>query len=599
MKKIGLLFVLLLLLTVGLAAVFLLPDLLPEVVSSLADQTEISTPEGGVVVAAAESLDETPLRDVDTLYAGDDPYDVVTMYLTVSYGNPSDGTNHTWEEVNRYSAYYYDDLGIDRYKVAALLQVGDESGPLPDELGYGLNVPNATVNIRGQTSSSNPQKNYKITLNNNSDGWRGQRTIALNKHMGEGLRFRNKLAYDLMSGIPQIMSLRTQFVHLYVRDTTGSNPDVFQDYGLYTQVEQLNRTALKAHGLDKNGYLYKVNDCEFYEYDALRLVDDPAYDEAAFNELLETKGRSDHTRLLEMIRAVNDYSLSSDDLLDRYFDRENLAYWMAFMILTGNADTQCRNFYIYSPLNGNKWYIYPWDNDGMLRSDEREIIGFSDAGNWERGISNYWGNIWFRRALLSESFRQELDSAVRDLMDNYLTEDVLRERAAGYAAVTKSYLYQMPDVEYAPLTAEEFDTVTQALPDEIRENYEAYQESLQAPMPFFVGLPVQDGGTLHLSWDDSFSFDNSDIRYQVTLARDYQYQDVLFETVARLPQCDAPLTLTPGQYFLHVNAVNDAGKTQNCFDYYTNTEGKVYGTYCFFVGEDGGIYAEEQVEGDV
>ncbi len=40
------------------------------------------------------------------------------------------------------------------------------------------------------------------------------------------------------------MGLRTQFVHLYVKDLTDGNCAEFQDYGLYTQVEQLNKTAL-------------------------------------------------------------------------------------------------------------------------------------------------------------------------------------------------------------------------------------------------------------------------------------------------------------------------------------------------------------------
>ena len=38
--------------------------------------------------------------------------------------------------------------------------------------------------------------------------------------MTEGMRFRNKLAYDLIRGIPQMVGLRTQFVHLYVKDNT-------------------------------------------------------------------------------------------------------------------------------------------------------------------------------------------------------------------------------------------------------------------------------------------------------------------------------------------------------------------------------------------
>ena len=81
-------------------------------------------------------------------------------------------------------------------------------------------MPNATVQIRGQTSSRNSQKNYKIELKKNKGTWRGQRTINLNKHQTDGMRFRNKLSYDLLKGIPQLMSLRTQFVHLYVRDLT-------------------------------------------------------------------------------------------------------------------------------------------------------------------------------------------------------------------------------------------------------------------------------------------------------------------------------------------------------------------------------------------
>ena len=31
----------------------------------------------------------------------------------------------------------------------------------------------------------------------------------------------------------------------------------FEDYGLYTQVEQINKNYLKDHGLDENANLYK------------------------------------------------------------------------------------------------------------------------------------------------------------------------------------------------------------------------------------------------------------------------------------------------------------------------------------------------------
>lgn len=229
--------------------------------------------------APRTELNGVHLRDNPELYTVYDDSGVVTMYLTVSRGNDSENTNHSWAQINHYSAYDYAAMGVPRYQVNALLQVGDENGPLPGELGYGVEAPNATVQIRGQSSSRNAQKNYKIKLKKNKGSWRGQRTIALNKHMGEGLRFRNKMAYDLIKGIDQMMGLRTQFVHLYVKDLTDSDTGAFVDYGLYTQVEQLNKTALKAHGLDSTGQLYKVNFFEFYRYeDAIKLTTDPTFD---------------------------------------------------------------------------------------------------------------------------------------------------------------------------------------------------------------------------------------------------------------------------------------------------------------------------------
>ena len=311
---------------------------------------EVSTISGTPVEKQPD--DSIHLRDNDGLYTVYDDSGVVTMYLTVTRGNEAENTDHTWAEINSYSVYDYEYMQVPRYQTAALLQVGDENGPLLSEVGYGETVPNATVQIRGQTSSRNAQKNYKIKLKKNKGTWRGQRTIALNKHQGDGLRFRNKMAYDLIRGIPQMVGLRTQFVHLYVKDLTQADSGAFVDYGLYTQVEQLNPTALKAHGLDQNGQLYKVNFFEFFRYeDAIRRKTDPAYDPVAFEQHLEIKGSDDHTKLIEMLEALNDETVPMEELFETTFDTENIAYWMAFQLLMGNTDTQSRNMYLYSPLN--------------------------------------------------------------------------------------------------------------------------------------------------------------------------------------------------------------------------------------------------------
>lgn len=86
------------------------------------------------------------------------------MYLTVSRGNSSENTDHSWAEINTYSVYDYADMGVTRYQVMGLLQPGDDKGPVAGEVGYGEEAPNATVQVRGQTSSTYTQKNYKVEL---------------------------------------------------------------------------------------------------------------------------------------------------------------------------------------------------------------------------------------------------------------------------------------------------------------------------------------------------------------------------------------------------------------------------------------------------
>ena len=553
---------------------------------------------------AADKVKKAPLADINSVHLRDNQelytvYDdsgVVTMYLTVSRGNDSENTNHSWAEVNHYSVYDYEAMGVPRYQVNALLQVGDENGPLPGELGYGVEAPNATVQIRGQTSSRNAQKNYKIKLKKNKGSWRGQRTIALNKHMGEGLRFRNKMAYDLIKKIDQMMGLRTQFVHLYVKDLTDSENGVFEDYGLYTQVEQLNKAALKAHGLDSTGQLYKVNFFEFYRYeDSIKLTTDPTFDQAKFDSYLETKGSSDHSKLIEMLEKLNDESQPMEKLLETYFDVENIAYWMAFQLLTGNADTQSRNMYLYSPQNSDTWYILDWDNDDMLRRKERELIRFTDAESWERGISNYWCNVLFRRCLQTASYREALDTAVRELHD-YLNADRIEEMTAHYRTITEQYIWQLPDVLQLPITKPQYDVIVAALPEEIEENYQQYPEGYHYPMPFYIGTPSLQNGVLQLSWDSSYDFNAEDITYTVELARDYQFQQVLYReehVVLPMVQTAAPRA---GQYFIRVRATNASGYTQDAFDYYAIDTGKVYGVKCFYIQPDGTVVEDTYEE---
>ncbi len=544
---------------------------------------------------------EKKLSDNQSLYE-DDTSELVTMYLTVSRGAASDNADHTWTEVNSYSAFYYDNLGIDRYGVNGLLQVGDENGPVEGMFGADQYAPNAIVTVRGQTSTRGAQKSYKIRLRDGKGTWEDQQTINLNKHQGDGVRFRNKMYFKLLQDMPNLISLRTRFVHLYVKDTTEGGSGEFKDYGLYTQVEQLNKSALKLHGLDKNGHLYKLNNIfEFYRYeDAIKMKNDADYDKKAFEFYLEIKGDDDHSKLIAMLDDVNDITMPIEDVVDKWFDEDNLLYWLSYQILMGNTDTQSRNAFLYSPLNEDTWYFLCWDGDGAFRRLDKRLKAPGTEFGWEEGISNYWGNQLFQRILKREAYREKLGEVILDVKER-LSEEKLEALTEEYAAVTKPFLYVEPDIGHAPLKEEQFEIVCEEIPDVIDMNYQLYLDSHKKPMPFYIAPPVYDKDkNLKFCWDNSYSLEGREITYSFYLASDYKYENpIATKEGIYVPEYTFEGELAPGQYWVRVVATDDTGESQYAFDYYAVRGGiKILGTISFFVMDDGKIVLDLQERKD-
>lgn len=187
-----------------------------------------------------------------------------------------------------------------------------------------------------------------------------------------------------------------------------------------------------------------------------------------------------------------------------------------------------------------------------------------------------------------------LDTAILDLKD-YLSEERLTEMVEKYSAVVKPYLERMPDSMYSELTTEDYDTVAEAIPGEIDQNYRLYLESLEKPMPFFIGPVQEEDGKLMIYWDVSYDFDAENIMYTVEVTKDYTFQDVMYKEKQELPEVSLDMP-DAGQYFVRVRAENESEKTQDAFDYYVSDEGKWYGIKCFYVLPDGTIGEDEYEE---
>ncbi|MCI6867974.1 MAG: CotH kinase family protein [Lachnospiraceae bacterium] len=520
-----------------------------------------------VEIAEKQSVDETGMIEDTSVYDEDDPDSVVYFYVTVQKGDAGSDTDHTFAEVNSAVRFQEDTHVSNDIYARAIVQVGDENGPQPGKLGYGAEKSNARIRVRGNSSSVREQKSYKLDLDDTAGLWRGQSNIALNKSVFDVTRIKNKLYFDMLKDVDGVPSIRTQFVRLFIKDET-SGQTAFEDYGLYTQAEVPGKKYLANHGLSKEGYLYKAISFNFEMSEGLKNFDDPDFDQEAFDQILSCKGRQDNEKLIELVEMINDRSIDINEIIGTYIDRENFITWLAYNILTANTDTTVQNFYLYSPVNSKKWFFIPWDGDNMLHAKEDEMEGLEqNYGDWEHGVSNYWGVILFQRFLKNESNRQELADKVDELYE-IINRDNVNALVAQYNETVEPYVLSMPDIYYLNHTKEERDEILEGLGAEVDDAYQRFYDSLHELMPFFQYTLEQEKNTIRFSWSEAYDFDNEMITYRLRVSRTPDMADPVIDQDG-LTMAEYETTtdiLEPGTWYWAVTASTEDGRSSQAMD---------------------------------
>jgi spore coat protein H len=432
---------------------------------------------------------------------------------------------------------------------------------------------NAVMLPRGHGTSAAAQKSFKIKLKSGAGLWEEQKTINLNKHPTDLTRMRNKLAFDLLRLIPNISSLRTHFCHLYVRDLDLPN-STFVDYGLFTHVEQPNKNFLKSHGLCSDAYLYKPEMFEFLRYpDKIKNVDDPEYDNKQFQQVLRIKGINDHKRLIKMLDAVNDQNQNINNVISKYFDRDNYLTWMAVNILFGNVDTNSQNFYLMSPSASSKWYFLPWDFDGSLGYSSQPGRQGKYASWQMDGISNYWGVVLHKRFFKDSNNVKDLTKKIEEV-NGIITPAVINEYVGKYYKQTSGIVSSLPDVKFLPygLGPQNYNDEVKDLANSISENKKRYYEGLEKPMPVFLADPVKNGNEYVCGWSESYDFQSDYITYNYTIASDPTLKNIVFQQKdIKTASVSVPESKLPkGTYFLSIDIVDSKNNHQEAFDYYND-----------------------------
>ncbi len=475
-------------------------------------------------IVQEEAVKMTNLVEDRRVYTQYQQEELVTFYVTI--------LKNKEDPLNFYElSHFYDDGDYSREspKLEAIVQEGNAEGPKIGELGYGMKIANSTIEVRGNTSKLASQKSFKLKLADNAGLWHGQKIFNLNKHAYDFTRVRNKISFDFFKEIPNFTSLQTQFVHLYVKDLT-SNDNKYVDYGLFTQIEQPNKQFLYMHGLDSSGNLYKANFFQFYRYpNELKLATDPTYNHDKFETILQIKGAEQHDELLKMLDAVNDYNNNINIIVDKYFDRENYLTWLAVNLLVGNIDTETQNFYLYNPLNSEKFYFLPWDYDAAWgQQDEGTQKSKGITAKFQLGLSNYWGSVLHERFFKDPKNVKDLSAKIEQL-STVFSKQKIKELLQKYYPIVHSSVTKPPDRDRMPLKIENFDKVYNSLADIPEQNKKIYLENLENPMPIYLGEPVKENGFWEFEWDASYDLQGDDLTYEFQVSQFIDFRSLYMD----------------------------------------------------------------------
>lgn len=537
--------------------------------SACSDQNQTTadnhTPDNSIALNSV--MTSSKLTEDKRIYDRDDDASLKNLYITVLPDHTGEEKPLTWYGLNRLPD------PKDDSKLDVIIQEGNGEGPASGMFGYGQDKANGTITLRGRTAWYSSQKSYRIKLNDEAGTWLDQSTFNLNKHSSDLSRVRNKLSFDLLEEIDNMTSLRTQFVHVYIKDLSeGAANASYVDYGLFTHVEQPNKKFLRSHLLDPNGYLYKVSFFEFNRYpEQIRSQDDPLYDKTAFETILEIKGREEHDKLIAMLDDVNNHQISIDDVVEKHFDKENFLTWTAFNILTDNMDTDANNFYLYSPLNSEKWYFLPWDYDGGWELQRRN----QSIQLYQSGISNFWGSTLHNRYFRSTQHVEELKAKLEEL-SAIVNEQRVSELLDRYAPVVKPFLFRNPDIQFLPGRNTDFESDLQILKETPERSMERFLEDLEKPKPFYQDDVYLENNKHVFEWGVSYDLQDDDLVYDVTVARDPQLTRIVASAKGLKENRFEWNELSPGIYYWKVLVRDSRGNEQTSFDYYKDADDQYY-----------------------
>ena len=433
----------------------------------------------------------------------------------------------------------------------------------PDDAGA-----NAEIRQRGNTTRAAPQKSFRVRLDKKAGLWRGERRLQLNKHPYDRSRLRNKLAFDLIRGVPDLPSLRTQFVNLWIDQ--GDGP---VDQGLYTHVEAVTKEYLVNRGHDEDDPLYKAELFQFLPSELAALALDGSgapLDEARFERRLEIKRGEAHGALLRAAADVADPGIPFERTLARHFDADNALAWIVTTLLLGHHDVGSHNYFLHDVDGSGTLRFLPWDLDSAFRREPALVDSFeADAlrARLGHGFARMHDNRFTRRWLERPGAHDALVAAATELRRDALSGDRIATLLAAYVPQVRPIVARAPDIGFVagvrePSNMAIWDAEIADLAEAVEANHRALLDGPHVPLPPFLKAPTRRGDATVLSWEPAFAVSGGTLVYDLEVASRADFApgsvvlsvDGVADAPGRVEHVASAAELPPGEWYARVVA---------------------------------------------
>jgi hypothetical protein len=218
----------------------------------------------------------------------------------------------------------------------------------------GVSYPQCGVKYKGNSSYNNPsrKKPFRVDLEQYgvAQNLDGLKKFVLNNGFKDPTLLREKLMLDFLNA-HGIAAPRATFARLYINN---------HYWGLYSLVEDVNKTFLKDRFGNKGGNLFKG--------DPMGKLDWKGWTQSAYEPNYELKTNTtanDWSDLIRLINALNNASaLQLPDSLGKYLNLDSwYAYWAAHSLFA-NLDSYIgsgHNYLIYHNTDTDKFEWITWD----------------------------------------------------------------------------------------------------------------------------------------------------------------------------------------------------------------------------------------------